>query len=65
MGGVEILDLSDPSAPQEVVHYVGTQKDQTYYWGAKYYRGRIWANDRVRGLDVLAISDPRLGAKRD
>jgi hypothetical protein len=57
LGGVDVLDLTDPARPREIAHYVGTDDETTYYWTAEYHRGRIWASDRVRGLDVLRLGE--------
>lgn len=55
--GLIVLDISAPTSPKEVAHYVATGDDPTYYWGIEYRRGLIWANDRARGLDVLELDD--------
>lgn len=51
--GMNIIDFSDMSAPKEIGHYMGTGDDYTNYWSAYWHRGRIYANDRTKGLDVL------------
>ena len=51
--GMNIIDFSDMSNPTEIGHYMGTGDDYTNYWSAYWHRGRIYANDRTRGLDVL------------
>jgi len=51
--GFNVLDLSDPTAPKEIAHYAGGGVN---YWSAYWYDGRIWANDRVRGLDVFKVT---------
>lgn len=57
--GMNVLDLSDPASPAEIGHY---QEDGvTNYWSAYWYDGRIWANDRVRGLDVFTIKGVKEG----
>ncbi|MDQ3954894.1 MAG: hypothetical protein M3285_05020 [Actinomycetota bacterium] len=50
--GMNVLDLSDPLSPKEIAYYAG---DDVNYWSAYWYDGRIWANDRVRGLDVFKV----------
>jgi hypothetical protein len=54
---MNVLDLSDPSAPVEIAHYMrtGEAKEITNYWSAYWYKGRVYANDRVRGLDVFRV----------
>jgi hypothetical protein len=54
-GGMDVLDISDPTTPKEVAFYMGTGEDVTNYWSAYWYDGRIWANDRVKGLDVFTV----------
>ena len=34
---------------------MGTGEDITNYWSAYWYDGKIWANDRVKGLDVFTV----------
>jgi len=51
--GMNVIDFSDMANPQEIRHYMGTGDDYTNYWSAYWHRGRIYANDRTRGLDVL------------
>jgi hypothetical protein len=50
--GVNVIDLTDPSNPTEIEHY---QTEETNYWSAYWHDGRIWANDRVKGLDVFEV----------
>jgi hypothetical protein len=50
-GGMNVLDWSDPDAPEEVAHF---RTARTSYWSAYWYRGRIYANGR-RGLDVFEV----------
>jgi len=51
--GMNVIDFTDMNNPREIRHYMGTDKDYTNYWSAYWHRGRIYANDRTRGLDVL------------
>ncbi|MBW3595465.1 MAG: hypothetical protein KY391_07780 [Actinobacteria bacterium] len=51
--GMNVIDFSDMANPKEIRHYMGTGKDYTNYWSAYWHRGRIYANDRTRGLDVF------------
>lgn len=50
--GMNVIDLSDPILPKEIAYYAG---DDVNYWAAYFYDGRIWANDRTRGLDVFEV----------
>ncbi len=50
--GMNVIDFEDPSSPVEVAHYVTPDVD---YWSAYFYRGRIFASDMYRGLDVFKV----------
>jgi hypothetical protein len=57
-GGVNIIDWgADFTAPREIAHYrtdgVYSERQVTNYWSAYWHEGRIYANDRLRGLDAL------------
>lgn len=54
--GMNVIDLKDPANPTEIEHYAGLGIN---YWSAYWYRGRIWANDRGRGLDVFKVKGLR------
>ncbi|MDQ3958134.1 MAG: hypothetical protein M3273_07420 [Actinomycetota bacterium] len=54
-GGMNVVDLADPAAPEEVAYYKAADSD---YWSAFPYRGRIYANGR-EGLDVLELRRAR------
>jgi hypothetical protein len=60
-GGMNVIDFSEPSTPVEIAHYMGTGDDITNYWSAYWYDGRIWANDRVKGLDVFEVKGLKEG----
>ncbi|MFP5352216.1 MAG: LVIVD repeat-containing protein [Actinomycetota bacterium] len=60
-GGMSVVDFSNPTLPSEVAHYMGTGEDITNYWSAYWYDGRIWANDRVKGLDVFTVKGLKEG----
>jgi hypothetical protein len=60
-GGMNVIDLSNPSAPTEIAHFMGTDDAITNYWSAYYHDGRIWANDRVKGLDVFQVKGLKEG----
>ena len=60
-GGMTVVDFSTPSVPKEIAHYMGTGDDITNYWSAYWYDGRIWANDRVKGLDVFTVKGLKEG----
>jgi hypothetical protein len=60
-GGMNVIDFSNPSLPTEIAHYMGTGEDITNYWSAYWYDGRIYANDRVKGLDVFEVKGLKEG----
>lgn len=60
-GGVNVIDFSNPSLPTEFAYYMGTGEDITNYWSAYWYDGRIYANDRVKGLDVFEVKGLKEG----
>lgn len=64
-GGMSVVDFSDPSSPKELAHYMGTGQDITNYWSAYWYDGRIWANDRVKGLDVFTVKGLKEGKSKN
>lgn len=52
--GMNVIDFSNPRNPTEIAHYMedgGTSN----YWSAYWYDGRIYANDRVDGVDVFEV----------
>ncbi|HEX2241464.1 MAG TPA: hypothetical protein VHJ82_10035 [Actinomycetota bacterium] len=54
--GFNVIDWTNPASPQEIAYYMGTGEDRTNYWSAYFYAGRVWANDRQRGvLDVFEV----------
>ena len=59
--GISIIDFSNPSMPEEIGHYMGTGKDITNYWSAYWHNGQIFANDRVKGLDVFEVKGLKEG----
>lgn len=55
-GGLIVVDLSDPQSPTKLAHF---DDGETTYWSAYFYKGRIYATDVSRGLDVFDISGIR------
>ena len=56
--GMNVIDFSDPANPVEIGHFFGSGDDYVNYWSAYWHKGRIYANDRTRGMDVFR---PRKG----
>ena len=52
-GGVSVLNLDDPTSPEEVAHYMApTSATYSVLWK----RGRLYTNDTYRGLEAFDIS---------
>ncbi len=53
-GGLNVLDLSNPSLPKEVAHYYGGGLAP---WSALWHRGRIWTSSYSgnRSVDVFEV----------
>ncbi|WP_324262213.1 DUF305 domain-containing protein [Altererythrobacter sp. H2] len=59
-GGISVIDFTDAANPQEIAYFDRgpVDKDQLVvggYWSAYWYRGRIYATEITRGLDVFAL----------
>jgi hypothetical protein len=50
-GGMTVIDLADAANPKEIAHY---RDEETDYWSAYWYNGRIYASGRP-GLDVFEL----------
>ncbi len=59
-GGISIMDFTDSANPVEIAYFDRgpIDKDQLVtggYWSAYWYKGRIYATEITRGLDVFAL----------
>ena len=54
MGGISVVDFTDPSDPTEVGHYVMHREVSQDTWAAYWYNGRIYTNDYRSKLGVGA-----------
>lgn len=59
-GGISVIDFTDPAKPFEIAYFDRgpVDKDQLVtggYWSAYWYKGRIYATEISRGLDVFAL----------
>ena len=56
MGGISVVDFTDPSDPQEIGHYVqqpgGVNPDS---WAGYWYNGKIYTNDHESQLGVTVF----------
>ena len=60
-GGISIMDFTDAKNPKEIAYFDRgpIDKDQLViggYWSAYWYKGRIYATEIVRGVDVFALN---------
>ncbi len=59
-GGISVFDFSDSKQPTEIAYFDRGPIDATRpslggYWSSYFYRGRIYATEIARGLDVFAL----------
>ena len=59
-GGISIIDFTDSANPVEIAYFDRGPIHEEHlilggFWSAYWYRGRIYATEIVRGLDVLAL----------
>ncbi len=59
-GGISVIDFTDAANPVEIAYFDRgpVDKDQLItggYWSAYWYKGRIYATEIARGLDVFAL----------
>ncbi len=59
-GGISVIDFTDPAKPFEIAYFDRgpIDKDQLVtggYWSAYWYKGRIYATEIARGIDVFAL----------
>ncbi|HEY7874101.1 MAG TPA: hypothetical protein VIG64_03155 [Actinomycetota bacterium] len=53
MGGIAVVDFSDPANATEAGHYVTTRNGVSQdTWSAYWYQGRIYTNDYLSGLGL-------------
>jgi hypothetical protein len=60
-GGISVIDFTDAKNPKEIAYFDrgAIDKDQLVtggYWSAYWYKGRIYATEIVRGVDVFALN---------
>jgi len=59
-GGISVIDFTDATKPFEIAYFDRGPVDEDQlvtagYWSAYWYKGRIYATEIARGLDVLAL----------
>ncbi|MFM2044179.1 MAG: hypothetical protein RLY86_2755, partial [Pseudomonadota bacterium] len=60
-GGISVIDFTDTANPVEIAFFDrgaldGERMALGGFWSAYWYRGRIYATEIVRGLDVLELT---------
>ncbi len=53
VGGVTLVDFSDPSNPVQLGHY--KSEESTSVWDARYYKGHVYTGDSRLGVEVLKV----------
>ena len=59
-GGLSVIDFTDASNPYEIAYFDRGPVDEDQlvtggYWSAYWYKGRIYATEISRGLDIFAL----------
>ncbi len=59
-GGISVIDFTDAANPVEIAYFDRGPVDEDQlitggYWSAYWYKGRIYATEIARGLDVFAL----------
>ena len=59
-GGISVIDFTDPARPHEIAYFDRGPLDKDRlvtggYWSAYWYKGRIYATEIARGIDVFAL----------
>lgn len=60
-GGISVIDFTDSANPVEIAYFDrGPISDKASvlggYWSSYWYRGKIYATEIVRGLDIFALA---------
>ncbi|MFI5890427.1 LVIVD repeat-containing protein [Actinoplanes sp. NPDC051513] len=68
-GGISVWDFTDSRRPREIAYWERGPISATEFigggsWSAYWYNGNIYSNDIAKGVDVLALKDPRTAAAR-
>ncbi len=59
-GGISVIDFTDSANPVEIAYFDRGPIDEDHiilggFWSSYWYRGRIYATEIVRGIDVLEL----------
>jgi uncharacterized protein (DUF305 family) len=69
-GGISVIDFTDAANPKEIAYFDRgpIDKDQLVlggYWSAYWYKGRIYATEITRGIDVFALEPSEFLTKEE
>jgi uncharacterized protein (DUF305 family) len=69
-GGISVIDFTDAANPIEIAYFDRgpIDKDQLVlggYWSAYWYKGRIYATEITRGIDVFALEPSEFLTKEE
>lgn len=69
-GGISVIDFTDAANPKEIAYFDRgpVDKDQLVlggYWSAYWYKGRIYATEIARGIDVFALEPSAFLTKQE
>lgn len=69
-GGISVIDFTDAANPKEIAYFDRgpIDKDQLVlggYWSAYWYKGRIYATEIARGIDVFALEPSQFLTKEE
>jgi uncharacterized protein (DUF305 family) len=69
-GGISVIDFTDPANIKEIAYFDRgpVNKDQMVlggYWSAYWYKGRIYATEIARGIDVFALEPSQFLTKAE
>jgi uncharacterized protein (DUF305 family) len=69
-GGISVIDFTDPKNVKEIAYFDRgpIDKDQLVlggYWSAYWYKGRIYATEITRGIDVFALESSQFLTKEE
>ena len=69
-GGISVIDFTDAANPKEIAYFDRgpIDKDQLVvggYWSAYWYKGRIYATEITRGIDVFALQPSQFLTKEE
>jgi hypothetical protein len=69
-GGISVIDFTDPANIKEIAYFDRGPIDKQQlvlggYWSAYWYKGRIYATEITRGIDVFALEPSQFLTKEE